>query len=345
VTRGRPSCVCRSIDAADGGALLGEGVADHLGDLAGADAGVAVRHQPGLQVLAELGGGLVAVLLLRGHGLVADGAQVGGRVGHHRDDPRVLAGHAAGQDALLVLALHQPAPGDRLPEHDAHREEIGARVDRLAATLLGRDVAELALHRALPRGRRSAGDLGDAEVDELDLTGVGHEHVLRADVAVHHAQRRAVEVGELVGVLQAAQHLDQHPQLHLQREVGATEAAEDRGERLALQVLHGHVVPVAVVADLVGLHDVRVVEAGGDARLLEEHGEKVVVVRQLRAQLLDHQQLVEAGHAPGDGEQHARHTALADLGQDAVLADALAHVSLMAASARWARRRWSPASA
>jgi hypothetical protein len=103
----------------------------------------------------------------------------------------------------LLVALREAPRRDRLPHHHADAEEIGASVDRIARGLLRRDVGELALeHAALRRARRARG-LRDAEVDQLHLPVVGDERVLGAHVAVHDVQRRAVEIGQRVRVLEA----------------------------------------------------------------------------------------------------------------------------------------------
>ena len=59
--------------------------------------------------------------------------------------------------APLARLVHAP-PGGELPEHDARREDVGARVDRLAARVLGAHVAGLALERLveLVRAPRSS---------------------------------------------------------------------------------------------------------------------------------------------------------------------------------------------
>ncbi len=69
----------------------------------------------------------------------------------------------------VALAQEQPLAGEQLVEHDAEGEDVAAPVERQAAHLLGRHVAELALEDAGLGLARLAGRLGDAEVDELDL--------------------------------------------------------------------------------------------------------------------------------------------------------------------------------
>src|SRR6185312_9501811 len=92
-----------------------------------------------------------------------------------------------------------------LPEHDAQREDIAAAVERLAADLLGREIRRLALDHARARGFAVVVGLGDAEVDDLDVTVEADEDVLRADVAMDDVERRARHlVLEAVGVMEPA---------------------------------------------------------------------------------------------------------------------------------------------
>ena len=62
---------------------------------------------------------------------------------------------------------------------------------------------------------------------------------------------------------------------------------------LPLNVLHGDVVTDPVEPDLVRRHDVRVIDARGEARLLEKHRQKFFVRREIGAQVLQYLELVE----------------------------------------------------
>ena len=76
-----------------------------------------------------------------------------------------------------------------------------------------------------------------------------------------------------------------------------------------------------MLADLVGLHDVRVVEARGEPRLVEEHREELRVVGERRAQALDDDELVEAHRPARDREEDVGHPAAAEDREKLVLAD------------------------
>ena len=109
-----------------------------------------------------------------------------------------------------VVARERTPAGGHLVEHAAEREEVGARVDLDAGGLLRRHVGRRAdrrtghrdvrvggrLHRGLRaaasrRSRLTIGQLGQAEVEHLEVIVVRDEQVGRLDVAVDDAARRA----------------------------------------------------------------------------------------------------------------------------------------------------------
>ena len=101
-------------------------------------------------------------------------------------------------DRDRALADERRPPGEQLEEHAAGGVQVGARVDRLALRLLGREVlgrADDGLglgHRRVGVGHRA----GDAEVHHLDRAVVGDHDVRGLDVAVDDAV--AVAVAERV---------------------------------------------------------------------------------------------------------------------------------------------------
>ena len=58
-----------------------------------------------------------------------------------------------------------------------------------------------------------------------------------------------------------------------------SERADEARERVALDVLHHEVVAGLALADLEDGDDVRVVDARGEARLVEEHLDELLLVR------------------------------------------------------------------
>jgi hypothetical protein len=186
-------------------------------------------------------------------------------------------------------------------------------VERLAAGLLRRHVAELALDHA--RHRLVAGllDLRDTEVGELHRAVVGNDDVVRADVAVDEAQRPSVGAGRVVRVVERLADLTTHVDGHRDRHLLALEArgVNDVGEILAVGELHhDEVVALFAHPEVEDLDDVREAQARGDARLLDEHLDELGIAGELREDLLhrvvanetlaaDHPRPVDLGHAAG----------------------------------------------
>ena len=63
------------------------------------------------------------------------------------------------------------------------------------------------------------------------------------------------------------------------------------------------------LVDVVGLHDVRVIEARCHARLFEEHGEELFILDEIGAQLFERDQLGEAGRTLRGGHVDDTHAA------------------------------------
>ena len=174
------------------------------------------------------------------------------------DHQRVVVGVEEGQPAR-----------ERLVEDDAEPVDVGAAVElEAAARLLRAHVRGRAAHHAGAGdggGRAGAGDLGDAEVEELgDHLAAGEaveEDVARLDVAVDDPL--------VVRQREGAGHVADRRQ-HVERPEGAG-ALEDGVERVAREQLH-HQEGRAVlgVADVEHVDDARVADAPADAGLGEE---------------------------------------------------------------------------
>ncbi|MFT3925720.1 MAG: hypothetical protein QM778_24475 [Myxococcales bacterium] len=192
----------------------------------------------------------------------------------------------------------------------------------LAADLLRGDVVELALDHAHLGEVLGIERLGDAEIQQLDVAVVGEEHVLRAHVAVHHLERFAVEPLQIVRVVQTARGLRDDANFLLERQADGPELALCDAQRLPLEILHGDEVATFGLADLVGLHDVRMIQASREARLVEEHVHELFRVSEhVLAQRLHDEQLVKPGGPQYHREVDIGHTALTERCDQTVLAE------------------------
>ena len=202
-----------------------------------------------------------------GRRVIGDGRE---RRGRARD-------HAVEHRLRRDIGVRRPA-GEQLVEYRAHRVDIGALVDDLAACLLWRHVRGRADHLARDRRHAGAGRgdeqlgrrLGDvaprvareAPVDDDRLAELADDHVRWLEVAVDHAF--AVRVADGVGDRdQVAEQTEPLGQRRLRR--------EQLLERAALDQLH-HVVRRAVrpAPCFVDRHDAGMLEARRDQRLAHE---------------------------------------------------------------------------
>jgi hypothetical protein len=268
---------------------------------------------------------LVAIVARAAHGLAHDRRELGRDVGPEELDGRVLAHLHAAERLERRGAAEGVHPGDALVEEAAEREEVAPRVDVFAGGLLGAHVGEFALE--LPRacvldarGLERTTGLGDAEVGDLDLALVGEEHVLRRHVAVHDAQGDVVLVAAAVGVVEPLRHLarDVHARLEREGEGEPARAREERGHVEPVHELHRHEVRARVAgaglrdAEVEHLDDVRVREAHGELRLVDEHVDEERALGELGQDALDDDDLLEALDAEALRLEDLGHAALAE---------------------------------
>ena len=216
------------------------------------------------------------------------------------------------------IGVERAAAGEHLVEHDAEREDVGAVIDGLAAHLLGRHVAHRAEHRARARQRTRMGEqgrlglnrgarlgqLGEAEVEDLDAAVARDEDVVRLQVAVDDALlvRGGQAPGDLAGVVDG---------LPMRQRRGA----DARAQRIALEQLGDDVGRAVVGADVVHAEDVGVIERADRARLLLEAAEAIRVRGKRGGQHLDRHLAAEARVT---GAVDLAHAARPDRGHDLV---------------------------
>ncbi len=270
---------------------------------------------------------LVAVLRERAHDDLFETRRQGG-VENTR--PRVLPVDDEAHRVELARALEEAAPGAELEENHAEAEDVAARVEQHTLRLLRAHVRDLSLELAALRLFLGApAGFGDAEVDELHVAAERDEDVLRAHVTVHDVERLAVEAVLLVRVCEprAAPEHDRERVLEREgRHLLLLHLPHDRAQVLAVDVLHGDEVLSLEHADVVDVGDVRVVQRGRDASLVEEHLDEVGVLRQVGKDALDDDQLLEAGHRALDAEEELGHATEREPADEGVLAEALRHL-------------------
>ena len=107
---------------------------------------------------------------------------------------------------------------------------------------------------------------------------------------------RPCDVDRVVRVVERVEHVarDQRGELGRQPDLRARTLAQQREHVDAVDELHRDVRRVGVGAELEHLHDVAVIELRGDPRLVDEHLDERLVGREVRQDLLDRDQLLEA---------------------------------------------------
>ena len=206
---------------------------------------------------------------------------------------------------LLILAGKCMLPRQHLIEHNPERPDVGPLIDLLPARLLRRHVLRRAERRARLR-ELHPGELREAEVDDLHETVFRDENIRRLDVAVNDplAVRLGEPLGDLNGDIERLIELERPP-LDLALEVLAVVVGH-RDECLA----------VLRLSDLINRADVRVIERGCGARLMDEAFLRGGIAGELRREELERHGAAERRVL---GLVDDPHPALAELLEDSVV--------------------------
>ncbi len=231
----------------------------------------------------------------------------------------------------FVVRPKEATRGEALPHHHAERIHIGASVEGPPVRLLGRHIADLPAQHAGARrvGLRAA--LGDAEVDHLHVPREGQEDVLRADVAVDDVEQLSAIVAELVRGVEPVGDLRGDPRGEVDREATSLlrQLLDELEEAAAVDELHDHQVGAGVFEQLLHADHAGVLDAGGEARLIQEHPDELRLTRQVRVHHLDRDELREARRATSAPEIERCHTPRRDVAEDLVPCEDLSGTKLL----------------
>ncbi len=140
---------------------------------------------------------------------------------------------------------------------------------------------------------------------------------------MNHLRRRPRLIPQLVRVVQRLRHARPNPRRHRVRNLPPARVRRVPRllKRAPAEQLHRQVVAPGVVPEPVDRDDVRVREAGGDPRLVQEHRDEPGLAAKLGA---DHLQRHEAiGLGPQARGVNVGHAPAPDRGEDVVLAERL----------------------
>ena len=198
------------------------------------------------------------------------------------------------------VTLERRPPSQHLVGHHPQGIHIRGRPHGPSSHLLGRHVGRRAQHcpRASQPGARQC--LGHPKVRQGGMILWADQNVPRLDVAVDQAPGMGVVQG-LGDLVQNA-----YSPLHRQRPF----PADDLGQGVPLQVLHGNEVVALQLTDVIDGDDVGVFETSSSPGFLEEALDKLLVPSEVRGQYLDGHQAVQ--YSVVGFEDHA-HAAAADL--------------------------------
>ena len=134
------------------------------------------------------------------------------------------------------------------------------------------------------------------------------------------AEDVAVVALELVREAEAVErlHRDIERFLHAESPSGLTVDLDDRLQVTAVDELHHDEERVVGGTDVEDGDDVRVRQTSAEARLVEEHRDEVLVLREVRQNALDRDDLLEALDGRGLALEHFGHTARFEALDDSV---------------------------
>ena len=158
------------------------------------------------------------------------------------------------------------------------------------------------------------------------MTCVAQQNILWADVAVHDMKELTAVVPKLVRGVKSIRDGGSDPsgQLHRQAPPFPGEALDELEERAAMDVLHDHEVGALLFEELFHAYHSRVLDTGGEARLVEEHAHKLVFASQVRVHHLDRDKLGEARRATPTPQIKRRHATGGDVLQNLIAGNDLA---------------------
>src|SRR5438105_9328843 len=270
------------------------------------------------QRLAELGGGLVALLGIARQRARDDVGEAGGKVAAELLDGRYPSGAHHLLQLFRILALEGATVGEDLVEDHGGAPEIDARRERRAIELLGSEVGQLSPQGPAVVLVAQRPHLGDAEIAELDLAEPRDEEVRGRDVAVDDVQVQAGGAARLVRVAERVADAppDEEREGHGQEDLPLPAASEDEAQIAAVDVLHRDVDGLADEAGLQHLDDVGMLEQSRDVGFDGEEVHGFRIGGELGSEALERDDLADE-RSLGDARLvHLGHPAAAEKLQD-----------------------------
>lgn len=200
-------------------------------------------------------------------------------------------------------------------EHDTRREYVASTVELQAENLLGGKVAKLSLQDAAGHLRILGNHLRDPKIQQLRLSLIRNEKILRAHVPVHDPERPETIACLSVSVIERrgeSRH-DQRRDRMGDGTVAMRTLPQDARQTLSFNELHGEKIGSFDLAEIKNLHDVGMRELRSDLSLVDEHPDELRVVAERRDDAFERYELLESVDTPSPGKVDLAHPSLADL--------------------------------
>ena len=283
----------------------------------GGQIGASRRRREGvkdrLEVSQQIRSVGVALRRLPREGLHQDRVERRGDVRIHAGSRRDTRRAHLLEHGELGVAAEKLLPRQHLEEDATEGEDVASPVQRPSPGLLRRHIRDLSLQGARLGARDLPGRLRDAEVAQFDVALVGDQDVGGRHVAVDDVQLAPLPLAPAVRVIERRGDLrgDEDGERRRQRQAGLASRVQDRAQVASLDVLHRDEVPAGLdLSEVEDVHDIGVIELGGELGLVGEHRDELFVVGDVRQDLLDRHDLLEAldtapagledlGHSPG----------------------------------------------
>ena len=282
------------------------------------------------EVGANIRGGLITECAVVFEGFVDDAFESRGNFGIEADGGHERAIENRFENDGGSFATKRKRAGSHFVDHGAKGKKIGAAVEILAANLFGRHIRDGA-HGAAGTGKVLGGlgrlgsvelrarsgraafgkrDFGQAEIENLGVTALGHKNICGLDVAMDDAfgMRSFERVGDFDGKGEQVVHLDRTP-------------IDAVLERLAVEKFHGDEGLAVLLADVVNGADVRMIQRGGGLGFALETGQGLRVAGDV---LREKFQRDETAQARVFRFVHHAHSSAAESFDDPVMRNGLA---------------------
>jgi hypothetical protein len=211
--------------------------------------------------------------------------------------------------ACRVLATEEALSRERLPQDDAHREDIATPVERAARELLRRHVGELPFDLRVLRFLPTAGRLRDAKVEDASNAVSADEDVLRRDVAMDQAERFAPLIGRLVCGVEPLECVadDGRHNRYRKADSGSWPAAQNARKGLTEHEFHDDEELSAVEDNVEHVDNVGVSNPREKPRFVQKHPDEAFVLRQMLVQPFDRDRAGETCSAHHPADVHGGH--------------------------------------